>query len=44
MNEAVFVSGITMSVAMSAIMVVGLLGGVILVICEKIAAKNRPEH
>lgn len=44
MTEAVFVSSIGMWVSVGAIMVIGLVGGALLYVCERIAAKNRNAH
>ncbi|WP_275655699.1 hypothetical protein [Agaribacterium haliotis] len=44
MSEAVFVSGLGMWISLGGIAVIGLVGGALLVYCEKLAAKNRPAH
>lgn len=44
MTEAVLVPSLGMWVSMIGIMVVGAVGGALLYFCEKLAAKNRPEH
>lgn len=44
MTEAVFVAGIGMWASLLGLVVVGLLGGVILFVSEKIAAKTRKPH
>lgn len=44
MTEAVFVSSIGMWVSIGAIMVIGIVGGALLYVCERIAGKNREIH
>lgn len=44
MTEAVFVPSIAMIVSMAGIMVIGVVGGALLYVCEKLASKNRSTH
>ena len=44
MNEAVFVPGLGMWISIIGIMSIGLIGGLLLFICEKNAAKTRAAH
>lgn len=44
MSAAVFVSTLGMIVSLGAIMAIGVVGGALLFICERIAAKRRPSH
>jgi hypothetical protein len=44
MNEAVLVGGMAMWVSVVAIVVLGLAGGALMYLCERIAAKSRGSH
>lgn len=44
MNEAVFVGGMAMWASVVAIVVLGLAGGALMFLCERIAEKSRASH